>query len=132
MERKYRTLNKTVSCIEYHIVLCTRYRRKIFSDPCVEKRFKELVEIRCKELSIEVLSIDCHPDHVCLFLNCLHTFSPYDIAKAIRYYTTPIIKSEFESLSKIPNLWIKNFLVSTYDIDEKTISDFISVQRLNR
>ena len=52
MENKYRHTNTTVSLINYHFVFCPRYRRKIFLIPNVEERFKELVQIKCKELDI--------------------------------------------------------------------------------
>lgn len=59
MENKYRYTNTTVSLINYHFLFCPRYRRKIFLIPNVEKRFKELVKIKCKELEIEIIAIEC-------------------------------------------------------------------------
>lgn len=59
MENKYRHTKTTVSLINYHFVFCPRYRRKIFLIPNVEERFKELVKIKCKELDIEIIAIEC-------------------------------------------------------------------------
>ena len=84
MENKYRHTNTTVSLINYHFVFCPRYRRKIFNIPNVEKRFKELVNIKCKELNIEIIAIECDEDHTHIFLNCLPTFSPSDIMQQKR------------------------------------------------
>ena len=63
MENNYRHTNTTVSLINYHFVFCPRYRRKIFLIPNVESRFKELVKIKCKELEIEIIAIECDKDH---------------------------------------------------------------------
>lgn len=52
MENNYRHTNTTASLINYHFVFCPRYRRKIFLISNVERRFKELVKIKCKELDI--------------------------------------------------------------------------------
>ena len=79
MENNYRRTNTTVSLINYHFVFCPRYRRKIFLIPKVEQRFKELVQLKCKELEIEVIAIECDKDHTHIFLNCLPTQSPSDI-----------------------------------------------------
>ena len=52
MENNYRHTNTTASLINYHFVFYPRYRRKIFLISNVERRFKELVKIKCKELDI--------------------------------------------------------------------------------
>ena len=72
MEHNYRHTNTTVSLINYHFVFCPRYRRKIFLIPNVEQRFKELVKLKCKELNIEIIAIECDKDHSHMFLNCLY------------------------------------------------------------
>ena len=38
-----------------------------------KNEFKELVEIKCKELEIEIIAIECDKDHSHMFLNCLPT-----------------------------------------------------------
>ena len=41
------------------------------SKEILEKRFKELVELKCKELKIEIIAVECNKDHSHMFLNCL-------------------------------------------------------------
>ena len=79
MENKYRHTNTTVSMINYRFVFCPRYRRKFFMISNVEKRFKELVKIKCKELEIEIIAIECDKDHSHMFLNCPPALSPSGI-----------------------------------------------------
>ena len=86
MENNYRHANTTVSLINYHFVFCPRYRRKIFLIENVEQRFKELVKLKCKELEIEIIAIECDKDHSHIFLNCLPTQSPSDIMQQIKGY----------------------------------------------
>ena len=73
MENNYRHTNTTVSLINYHFVFCPRYRRKIFLIPKVEQRFKELVKLKCQELGINVIAIECDKDHSHMFLNSYGT-----------------------------------------------------------
>lgn len=130
METVYIKTDKTVSLIKYHFVFCPRYRRKIFLIPNVEEQFKNLVNIKCKEMGIEVLAIKCNNDHVYMFLNCLPIQSPANIIKQIKSYTGKILRDEFAELSKMPNLWTKNFFVSTEEkIDKKIILDYVEKQR---
>lgn len=110
MENKYIQTNATLSLINYHFVFCPRYRRKIFLIPNLERRFKELVEIKCKELEIEIIVIECNNDHTHIFLNCLPTLSPSDIMQQIKGYTSKILREEFVELSKMPSLWTRSYL----------------------
>ena len=130
MENKYRHTNTTVSLINYHFVFCPRYRRKIFNIPNVEKRFKELVNIKCKELNIEIIAIECDEDHTHIFLNCLPTFSPSDIMQQIKGYTSKILREEFAELSKMPSLWTRSYFVSTAgNVSSKTIKRYVKNQK---
>ena len=130
MENKYRHTNTTVSSINYHFVFCPRYRRKIFLIPNVEQRFKELVKIKCKELEIEIITIECDKDHIHMFLNCLPTLSPSDIMRQIKEYTGKILIEETPELSKMPNLWTRNYFISTEeDICSETIKKYVGNQK---
>lgn len=130
MENKYRYTNTTVSLINYHFVFCPRYRRKIFLIPNVEKRFKELVEIKCKELEIEIIAIECDKDHSHMFLNCLPTLGPSDIMRQIKGYTSKILREEFPVLSKMPSLWTRSYFVSTAgNVCSETIKKYVENQK---
>ena len=130
MENKYRHTNTTVSLINYHFVFCPRYRRKIFLIPHVEERFKELVKMKCKELEIEIIAIECDKDHTYMFLNCLPTFSPSDIMQQIKVYTSKILREEFTELSKMPSLWTRNYFVSTAgNVCSETIKKYVENQK---
>ena len=104
IKNKYRHTNTTVSLINYHFVFCPRYRRKIFLIPDVERRFKKLVHIKCKELDIEIIAIECDKDHSHMSLNCLPTYSPSNIMQQIKGYTSKILREEFVELSRMPSL----------------------------
>ena len=130
MENKYRHTNSTVALINYHFVFCPRYRRKIFLIPNVELRFKELVNLKCKELDLELIAIECDKDHSHMFLNCLPTQSPSGIMHQIKGYTGKILREEFAELSKMPSLWTRNYFVSTADnVCSETIKQYVENQK---
>ena len=130
MKNSYRHTNTTVSLINYHFVFCPRYRRKIFLIPNVEQRFKELVKLKCKELEIEIIAVECDKDHVHMFLNCPPTKSPSDIMRNIKVYTGKILREEFLELSKMPNLWTRSYFVSTAgNVCSNTIKQYVENQK---
>lgn len=130
MKNKYRHTNTTISLINYHFVFCPRYRRKIFLISNVEKRFKELVRIKCKEMEIEIIAIKCNKDYSYIFLNCLPTQSPSNIMQKIKAYTSKILREEFIELSKMPSLWTRNYFVSTdSNLCSNTIKRYVENQK---
>lgn len=130
MENKYKHTKTTISLINYHFIFCPRYRRKIFLIEGVEERFKELVEMRCKELDIEIMAIECDKDHTHIFLNCSPMYSPSDVMQKIKGYTSKIIREEFKSLNKMPSLWTRSYFVSTAgNVSSETIRKYVESQK---
>ena len=130
MENNYKHTKTTVSLINYHFVFCPRYRRKIFLISNVEERFKELIKIKCKELNINIIAIECDKDHVHIFLNCLPTMSPFDIIKSLKGYTSKIFRNKFNKLSKMFSLWTRSFFVSTAgNVCSETIKKYVENQK---
>lgn len=130
MDNKYRRTKTTVSLINYHFVFCPRYRRKIFLDENVEKRFKELVRLICEDLEIEIIAIECDKDHTHLFLNCPPTLSPSDVMNKIKGVTSKVLREEFSKLEKMPSLWTRSYFVSTAgNVSSETVKMYVESQK---
>ena len=98
--------------------------------PDVETRFKELTQTKCSELGIEILAIECHHDHVHLFLSCLPTQSPAFIMKEVKGASSRILREEFPVLSKMPSLWTRSYFVSTAgNVSSETIEWYVKTQK---
>ena len=130
MNNEYKYTKTTVSLINYHFVFCPRYRRKIFNIPGVEQRFKELVIAECKKCGIEILAMECHIDHVHIFLSVLPTMSIPNIMKQIKGATSHILREEFYQLNAMPSLWTRSYFVSTADnVSSETIKWYVNTQK---
>ena len=130
MDNEYRKTKTTVSLINYHFVFCPRYRRKIFNIPGVEDRFKELTLLECKRLGLNVLTMECHIDHVHLFLTCLPTMSPSEVMHRIKGATSFSLRKEFSKLERMPSLWTRSFFVSTAgNVSSETIRWYVETQK---
>lgn len=130
MMNEYRHTKTTVSLINYHFVFCPRYRRKIFLIPGLEDRFKELVRQECDKNGISILAMECHRDHVHLFLSALPTHSPADIMNWIKGASSVILRKEFKELGAMPSLWTRSYFVSTAgNVSSETIQWYVETQK---
>lgn len=86
--------------------------------------------MKCKELEIEIIAMECDKDHSYMFLNCLPLLSPSDIMQQIKGYTSKILREEFYELSKMPSLWTRNYFVSTAgNVCSETIKKYVENQK---
>ena len=130
METIYFRTKTTVSFINYHFVFCPKYRRKIFLIPHVEERFKSLTGKICDELQIEILAMECHKDHVHLFLKCWPSQSPADIMKKIKGASSHALRDEFLQLSGMSSLWTRSYFVSTAsNVSSEIIQWYVNTQK---
>lgn len=130
MKIKYKYTKTTVSMINYNFVFCPRYRRKIFNIPGVEERFKELVIAECNKQGIDILAMECHIDHVHMFVSVLPSMSIPDIMKHIKGCTSFKLREEFPKLSAMPSLWTRSYFVSTAgNVSSETIRWYVNTQK---
>ena len=126
----YRHTTTTISLLNYHFVFCPRYRRKIFLDSGVEKRFKEIVKDVCDSLNIEIIAIECDKDHAHMFLNALPNLSTADMMARIKGVSSKILREEFPHLRHLPSLWTRSYFVSTAgNVSSETIKRYVEQQK---
>ncbi len=127
---EYKRTKTTVSLINYHFVFCPRYRRKIFNIPYLEERFKELVIAECEKQDIEILAMECHIDHVHMFVSVLPTMSIVGIMKHVKGCTSHVLRNEFPQLKAMPSLWTRSYFVSTAgNVSSETIKWYVNTQK---
>lgn len=130
MKNEYKHTKTTVSLINYHFVFCPRYRRKIFNIPGVEDRFKELTTAECEKQGIEILALECHIDHVHIFVSVLPAMSIPNIMKQIKGCTSLQLREEFPQLKAMPSLWTRSYFVSTAgNVSSETIKWYVDTQK---
>ncbi len=99
--------------INYHLVLCPKYRRKIFLIPGVEDRFKELVQQICEQNDFDILAMECQIDHCHLFISVPPTISAAKAVQIIKVGTSHPLMDEFTELSQTVHVWTRNYFAST-------------------
>ena len=129
MKNEYKHTKTTVSLINYHLVFCPRYRRKIFNIEGVEERFKELTAKECKKHDIDILAIEGHVDHVHMFVSVYPQLSILDMVRYIKGATSHTLRDEFPELAEMPSLWTRSYFVSTESLNSETIEWYVSTQK---
>ena len=130
MKNNYLKTKTTVSLINYHFVFCPRYRRKIFLNEKLEKRFKKIVTDVCDRQGIKVIALECDKDHVHMFLQACPQLSPSSIMAKIKGVSSRKLRSEFDYLLHTTSLWTRSFFVSTAGVvSSSTIKRYVEMQK---
>jgi putative transposase len=122
--------NKSIFNIGYHLIWCPKYRRKVLVGE-VEKRLKELLMQKSKQILIHLEKMEIMPDHVHLFVKSSPVISAHKIVQQLKGYTSRILREEFKILrSRIPTLWTRSYYCeSVGHISEQTIKQYIEEQK---
>lgn len=126
--KRYSLGAHTIFNIGYHLIWCTKYRRKVLTGS-VETRLKELMREKGDELGIEIISMETMPEHIHLFIKAKPIHSPHFIVQQLKGYSSKILRSEFYFL-KSRILWTRSYYCeSVGHISVDTIIKYIEDQK---
>lgn len=127
---RWKKSKTTVYNINYHIIWCVKYRRKLLMDK-IDIRLKELILEKSKEIDIIIKKMETDKDHIHLFIQANPTQAIHWIVQQLKGYTSRILRQEIpEVKSRVPSLWTRSYYVETIGhISEKTILKYIEEQR---
>lgn len=130
MDKRWTTSNKAVFNIGYHLIWCTKYRRKVLCGD-IENRLKELLRTKARELNISIETMEVMPDHVHLFVKATPVDSPHFIIQQLKGVTSRALREEFPSLkSRLPTLWTRSYYCeSVGHISAETVERYIAEQK---
>jgi putative transposase len=117
-----------VFTVNFHIVFCPKYRKRILTGP-VRARLEELFREKIAALRGEVGAMEVMPDHVHLFVRMTPDYAPRDIVRHVKGYSSRVIRQEFPALRWMPALWSPSyFLGSTGHVSSSVVLDYIERQ----
>ena len=119
------------SC-RYHIVIVTKFRRKIFNDGTFGF-FKKCVEIFCKRCPpVQVLECNHDRDHIHLLVSIPPSMTVGSVVGKIKCNTSRLMRQEYAFLKKTyfahDGIWSGGYFVSTTGIDEMAVKAYIEQQ----
>ena len=110
---KYKTNNNVCYSCKYHVVWCSKYRRKVLVGG-VDTRLKELLLQTAAEHAADIIEMEVMPDHVHLLLEVDPQYGIHKVVKQMKGRFSRILRQEFPWLkSRLPTLWTNSYFVST-------------------
>ncbi len=130
---RYRKQSNCVYACEYHVVITTKYRRKIFSKGIGEYLGERMREIRAHYPAIDILEYGHDVDHIHLLISIPPKMSVGSVVRIVKCNSARWLKEKFaEYLRKVywgtESVWSEGYFVSTIGRDEKIIRQYIENQ----
>ena len=127
---RYSVSKTCVYNLGYHLIWCTKYRRKVLS-PKIELRLKELIRKKAEEIDVEIVEMETMPYHIHIFVKSKPTYSPHFIVQQFKGYSSRILREEFAELrSRLPSLWTRSYFCESVGcISADTIIRYIENQK---
>ena len=69
--------------LQYHLVWCTKYRKKVLTDG-LDTECREMLQKLAKEYRFQILAMEVMPDHIHLLVDCKPQFFISDMIKIMK------------------------------------------------
>ena len=69
--------------LQYHLVWCTKYRKKVLTDG-LDTECKEMLQKLAEEYRFQILAMEVMPDHIHLLVDCKPQFFISDMIKIMK------------------------------------------------
>ena len=118
---------------EYHLVIVTKYRRKIFQEGSYSyfcKLMKGVIHDGMPE--VVLLEVNHDKDHIHMLLSIPPKMRISDVVCRIKSTTGLLLKRKFEYMRKaywgVNGIWSDGYFVSTVGVNEEIIKKYIEQQ----
>ena len=114
----------------YHVVWCTKYRRKVLVPPA-DTRLREIVQAVAAEHRCLIRQIDVMQDHVQILCDVDPQFGIHRLVRLMKGRSSRLLRQEFKPLrTRLPTLWTNSYFVATVGgAPLKLIKQYIEQQK---
>lgn len=114
--------------IEYHIVFCVKYRKRIIDDN-IKKSLFQIFTLLSEDIGFTILEVNTDLDHIHLLISCKPQHYIPDIVKRLKgtsarwlFQLYPELKKELDG----GHLWNPSYFIATVsDTLEENIKEYI-------
>ena len=131
MKSNFKKLSHTLYECKYHIVICPKYRYKIFHGEIAEYTKQQIYSLCQQKDLVEILELNIVPDHIHLVM----IIAPkYSVSSIIGYVKGKIAIRLFQRYERIGkrywgrHLWARGYCVSTVGLNEEQIRKYVKWQ----
>ena len=121
-----------VYAIQYHVVWCVKYRKKIINED-VETRLKEILTEIARDNGFSISELNTGKDHIHMLIECSPQNYIPDMLKAMKGVSARLLLKSFPELRKQlwgGHLWNPSYFVATVSENtEAQIREYIQKQK---
>lgn len=121
--------------LQYHIVWCTKYRKKILTGD-IDNDLKTLIQSIAEEQDVNILAMETMPDHIHLLIDTKPQCRLSDLIKVLKGTTAWYLFKRHPELKEQlygGHLWNPSYFAATVsDRTEEQIKNYIDGQRTHR
>ncbi|OGY41846.1 MAG: hypothetical protein A2Y67_03260, partial [Candidatus Buchananbacteria bacterium RBG_13_39_9] len=124
---RIRQSNHSTYQVEYHIIWCTKYRKKILKYYVKGELIRLLYKIQKIYPDWYYIKINTDRDHVHLLLEIPPKYAVAKVVQKLKIFTAKGLLKRFKFLRKIyedGHLWSVGYFVSTVGVDEERIKKY--------
>jgi len=113
----------SVYCIQFHLVFCVKYRRKVLADP-VSKRLESLVLDIASKFEVQIIEQETDMDHIHILFASKPSVTLSKFINSLKSVTSRMIRKEFPEVKKV--LWKDKFWSPSYflaSVGQVTLDD---------
>jgi len=129
---EYRKQAHAVYYAQYHIVISTKYRRKVLKAGMGEYLKRKVLQVSRFHPEIEIIEVNTDLDHIHMLVSIPPKFSVSKVVKMIKAHTGTSMRKKFPFLDKVywgvRGIWSIGYFVSTVGINEETIRRYVQRQ----
>ena len=128
----YRKQAHAVYYTRYHIVVSTKYRRKILKAGVGDYLKKLVHQVNRIHPDIEVLEVNTDVDHLHLLMSIPPKYSVSEVVNMVKANSGRKVREKFPHLNKVywgvTGIWSTGYFVSTVGIHESTVRNYVQMQ----
>lgn len=126
--------SNAVYLLNYHLILITKYRKKVFINDIIVERTKELMRNIAATFDVDIINQECGEDHIHLMISTKPTTELTKLINLLKGNSSRHLRKEFEDeLSGIlygDSFWSDSYYIATAgNVSVDTIYNYIDNQR---
>ena len=116
--------------LKYHVVWCTKYRRKVLLED-IQESLKLFIADMCEKNNYTIEAMETMEDHIHIFIKASVKDSVHRIVSQLKGYTSFKLREHFPELkSRLPCLWTRSYYAGTVGhVSEETVKKYIENQK---
>lgn len=129
---EYKKQSHAVYYTRYHIVISTKYRRKVLKSGVGDYLQKKVLQIGRFYPDLEIIEVKTDLDHMHLLISIPPKYPVSKVVNIIKANTARSMRKKFPFLNKvywgIQGIWSIGYFVSTVGINEEIIRKYVQMQ----